>query len=132
MEFIEKPTDEQMKERDMILFGFFDKEDYYGGSMDFSDLHVDRLKKLVELGYADVEECQNNSPTIGDFIEFCDAYPEFTLHGYAITNERDDCRVTIEGVDLGKPVDDKAIKDFVEMFRFADDFNLETGYVWYD
>ena len=134
MAHIKQLTDEEMMERDLILFGDFDKTKYSGGIREFENVHADTIKKLVSLGYADLQARYNNCPTLKTFIDFCERYPEFSLHGFAVSNDRDDCRIDVEGVYLGEPVDNGThrLLDWTKIFRRADEKDLDTGWIWYD
>ena len=70
-----------------------------------------------------------------DYFAFEAQHPGFTLHGYVIGNDRNDARITAEGVQ-GTARDIEAMFDFIETFRCADDCdtNRETRgcYCWYD
>lgn len=109
--------------------GDADKYDIFS----FSKLDAVTLETLIQLKFADPDEYQNEAPAIGDILAFLKANPDFTAHGYAVTPERDDYRVSIEGVE-GHTMDERQISEFVKMFRNADDFRFELGdqYAWYD
>ena len=94
----------------------------------FEKLPLSVLKELVNLGFADVDEQQNNAPSIGEFIEVMG--DTFTAHGYAVNHDRDDVRVSIEGLESDKGV---TFAD-VEQFRQADEFTLEDNSFrcWWD
>lgn len=99
----------------------------------FDGLDAIGLQRLVDLRFADVEEYQNSSPTIGEILEFLKKNPSFTAHGYAVTPLRDDYRISIEGVE-GKTDNRDEIDNFIKLFRHADDFRFESGYAyaWFD
>ncbi len=122
------------KTRDEML-----KLEYHGGNSEnydvayFDGVTAETLEKLVNMGYADPEEYQNSSPTIGEILKFMKENPSFTAHGYVVTPHRDDYRVSIEGVQ-GNSEDECEIFNFINLFRHADDFNFGSGYqyAWYD
>ena len=126
-----------IKERDEIIFGTYDKDTYMGGARHFRYMNVDTLKKLINKGYIELDECQNCSPSTREFFDFMQEYPAFTAHGYAIIDTRDDYRVTIEGIECDR-LDDvtsniEALKDFVRLARFANEFDIDDGfYCWWD
>lgn len=103
----------------------------------FRDMTPETARKLIEAGFADPEDSQNDSPTFLEMVEFCEKHPGFTIHGYTIGEDRSDARVTAEGVG-GEAANADAALDFAEAFRFADDFNIVRGtdhtvcYCWYD
>jgi hypothetical protein len=129
------------KQRDLILKGFFDEKDYFGGTRRFSKLPLQLLELLVAENHADEEDYQNNAPTIRDLITFAkqmkDKGFEFQFHGYAISPDRDDYRISIDGISIKYYFDNynyiniKAIKNF---FKNADEKNEDEGYLyfWYD
>lgn len=125
---------ENVNERDMILFGEpYDKAKYqYGGVRHFSELTAEELKELVDKDFIDLEECQNCSPTTQDFMEFLEEHPEFTAHGYAVSPERSDYRITLEGIKSEVEPDMDILEAFIEFCRFADDFSIHPLYAWWD
>lgn len=126
---------EQKERADIIRSGAkysgTDTDDY----AHFSEMTPETARKLLDAGYADPEESQNDAPTFEEMTVFCEQHPGFTLHGYVIGGDRDDARTTAEGVQ-GTAQSIEAMFDFVEMFRYADDcdFNRETlnCFCWYD
>jgi hypothetical protein len=60
--------------------------------------------------------------------------PKFTAHGYAVSHERSDYRVSIEGVSCNKPYTKKELADFVHLCRRVDDLVIEDKklYSWWD
>ena len=121
------------KRRDAIITGGeqINKYDTYS----FQNMSLETLQKLFDEKFIAPESSQNNSPTFESTLEFLKNHPQFTCHGYAVTIDRDDYRVSIEGVDLeGKPTMDELI-DFVEEYRFADEFHIvkDKGcHCWFD
>ena len=51
----------------------------------FDGLKAETLEKLIEMGFADPQDSQNNAPNIGTILEFLKRNPSFTAHGYAVT-----------------------------------------------
>ena len=93
----------------------------------FSGMNAECLQELVDNGFADLDETQNDSPDIKTYLDFLkdhSKYSNLTLHGYIITPTREDVRVSIEGPegDLGQ--DD--LPDFATLFRYADEFSIDT------
>ncbi len=123
-------TKEQFDERDEIMSRFEIQTfgHWWGGIKRYMDLDVGTLEKLIEKGYADVDEKQNEAPCIGGFLELMKQYPTLKAHGYWVTRERDDSRISIEGVE------GKCPSDIAMLFKHADDFEYKDGnlYVWYD
>jgi hypothetical protein len=120
--------------RDEIIFGRkLGKEDYLGGCKRFERIDYHQLAMLIALDYIDLEECQNESPTTREIFNFMMKYPNVLAHGYVISPERIDYRITLEGVDGSKEnKTTQFIRDFSELFHNADEFDIDTGYCWYD
>lgn len=121
------------RRRDEIIFNAVSEP----GSYDihrFENLRESQLRKLIDEGLADPGMTQNNSPTIKKIMEFLTAYPVFRGIGYVITPLREDCRVSIEGVEVMGNVSEDDRKAFKKMFKNADEFTNEPGYLraWYD
>ncbi len=130
-----RKLNDNVERRDEILFGTAYSADRYrlGGACHFNRLGIDRLRTLVDEEFIDLDECQNYSPSTGDFLEFMTIHPEFTAHGYAISPDRDDYRVTIEGIESDREIEDYAVlEEFVDLCRFADEFCINPPYAWWD
>lgn len=145
-----KLTEEEEVERDQMIFGMYDPEEYKrGGIRSFSRVDPKTVAALVEKGYANPDEAQNNSPCIQEFLDFCEQHPktDYTLSGYTVSRERADCRVSVdqiigildmskEGVTLNDAIEE--ILAFYERFRYADEIEVTqdgdsiTFYAWYD
>lgn len=107
---------------------------YLGGCQSFMGLTLSQLNLLLDEGFIDPEECQNCSPNTMEFKAFLEEYPEATLHGYIITPDRSDYRMTIEGLEYHGDVSREMLSDFIDMFRTADEFTQgqEFLYCWFD
>lgn len=106
---------------------------YVGGVARFKDLDFLTLKKLIELGYIDLEEKHNKAPTISEFLEFMKNNPEYLAFGYTVDQNRDDCRISIKGVEHNGSFNSNSKKDFYKLFFNADEllFNSETQFCLY-
>ncbi len=122
------------EKRDELISGEADIEKYrWGGIYHFKEMNVDTLKALLDEHFADPEEQQNDAPCIKDIYDFMVDHPGFTAYGYVVSPERHDYRVSIEGVDgTYAEKDMETIKDFTDLFRYADEFDIENLYCWYD
>ena len=119
--------------RDTLIFGEHDPQAYSGGIRRFEGLSLNKLKKLLELKFIDPEERQNYSPTTAEILRFMKRYPAYKAHGYVVTIDRSDYRVTLEGVSKEDFADsDKELMDFTELFKHADEFDPVYMYCWYD
>lgn len=118
--------------RDSMLRPAYAKEANYH-NFRFENMSADTLQKMVDLHFADPDEQQNEAPPIGEILEFLKENPDFTAHGYAVTVRRDDYRISLEGVE-GNSRDFDQISRFMNMFRFADEFETGIGYqrAWFD
>lgn len=131
-------SDEKANEREMIIFGRpYDRSRYvYGGCVHFDQISVTQAKELLEKGYVDPNDTQNCSPTMQEFIGYCSAEPnKWYLHGYVISPERSDCRVTFEGIGSLVPLYPEEVIDFLKDFRYADELYADVyscAYCWYD
>jgi hypothetical protein len=74
-------------ERDHILFGPTPPV-YSGGVARFTGLTLEKIQLLLEKGMLDPAYSHNCSPESQDYIDFMEAHPEFTAHGYAYGPER--------------------------------------------
>lgn len=125
------------KRRDQIIFG--DKlPNYTGGCAGFSGLTLHKLRELLRRKFADPEDRQNDSPSIREFYNFAKRwkYQEIGFHGYVISPERDDYRISIEGLEYIGFLNTKIVMDFTNLCRDADEFSIDTQqgflYCWYD
>ncbi len=118
---------------------------YSGGALSFRDVPFDVMKKLFCFDFIDPRDTQNNSPTNREFIDFGKKFPFVKYHGYVISAEREDYRLSIEGVNFvvskkdhkGKKT--KLIKDFKKLNNGADELVVSEGedgsvefYSWFD
>jgi hypothetical protein len=101
------------KRRDTIIFGDYHPEvapinyqnfkfgpGHTGGIRRFNNMSPATLQQLVEEGFADPQECQNEGPSIYVMLQFAEKHPEWqlTFEGYAVSKDRDDYRVTVDGI----------------------------------
>ena len=121
-------------QRDMILFGEpYNEEKYFGGVRHFDGMTADEYSRLFAIGAIDPEDSQNCAPAAWEIYEFIKEHPSFTAHGYVVSPERDDHRISLEGVD-GTYESIEEMQDFITLFRFADEFSISNGeaYAWFD
>lgn len=107
---------------------------WLGGTFQFDSMTAEMGRQLITEGLMDPESSQNYSPTNEEFVQFMEANHEFVAHGYVVSPERSDARVSIEGVRSGVYPDRDSILRFVEMFRSADEFDIDDDgmYCWFD
>ena len=126
-----------IKLRDEIIFGNYNPS-YYGnhGGMTrrFKGLTLDKLNDLTALKFLSLDDRQNDSPSIGAIIDFMSTHEGFTAHGYAVSDQRCDYRVSIEGIEKRGDITEQDMHDFTEMFRYADDFTCTKNplHCWFD
>lgn len=130
--------------REHLIFGEDYKPENYGshGSFTrrFKDMPISTAEILIKLGFLDPEETQNDSPTVREFIDFAKDHldADFTFHGYVVGPEREDCRVSFEGIESSNDeISKETLLDFVKMFlvEYPAD-NTDVGddrlWCWYD
>lgn len=106
----------------------------YGGCIHFKNLNNENFNLLAMENFIDPYDSQNDSPTADEFREFINKYPEVTAHGYAVSPDRYDYRVTIEGIEYYGIVSKEMLIDFINLCRYADEFIIEDDmlYCWFD
>lgn len=129
---------EQANEREQMIFHEdYDERNYHGGIRSFEKLDLATAASLLQKGYLSLDEQQNNSPTVREILEFCMTHElekKWTLHGYAVSRDRADIRVSIEGIDGTGSFSVDTIIDFSQLFRDADEFHIDrtSAHCWYD
>jgi len=121
--------------RDLILFNdLYNEEKYLGGIRSFDGVTYEAYHELITANAIDPDDAQNCAPTAGEIGEFLRDHPNFTAHGYAVSPKRDDYRVSFEGVSCDSAYSQNDLLDFVNLFRFADEFSIEPNYLycWFD
>ena len=105
----------------------------FGGIIRFDGLTAAAAQSLLDSGAANSDDAQNEAPEFAKMVAFLHANPSFTAHGYIVTPERDDERITIEGV-YAKTAKPQEVKNYRSMFRSADEFDCTKGNyrAWYD
>ena len=119
--------------RDKMIFGEFNPDEYHGGIRYFEGLKLDTLKALLEKNFIEATESQNGAPTTEQILNFIEHYPDYTVHGYTVSPERSDYRITLEGVEKGDGADSpQELQDFTQLFKDADFIDSATMYCWFD
>lgn len=114
---------------------FIEKElKIYGGVLDF-EIDIETIQKLIDNGFVDVEDTQNEAPSIKEFIDFTKKYPleNFYFIGYAVMPPRSDYRISIEGLTV-ETDNRNLVVDFTTFFKNADNLSYSDDelYCWYD
>ena len=127
-------TAEQEIRRCEIMGWSYPEEYKSGGTRSFEGLDFSTAEALLLEGYLDENDSQNCSPTAKQFFEIMSKYPSITAHGYAVSPERNDCRVTIEGIEYNGIITWNMRADLIELCRYADTFDMteDSFYCWYD
>lgn len=131
----------EANEREQLIFKRDYDPKYYrsGGVARIPSMNYETVKELVDKGFLDLSESQNLAPTTKVFMDFVLSHGKdnWIFHGYAVSPERTDCRVTIEGIESTGPLTSKDLIDFLMMFRRADELDADdnkdgSAYCWYD
>lgn len=129
-----KVLNKDSKRRDEIL-GIKEWVDM-GGIMRIECITIDQMRELIDNDFLDLEEKQNFAPRIKYIYEFMKKYPDFEAHGYAVSPNRDDYRVSIEGVRLKRKATKEEYKEFRLLFEAADEISAINGeaglFCWFD
>jgi len=121
------------KRRDELVIGAALEPDSYD-VFRFDGLMAHHLTKLIEEGFADPNDQQNEAPKIYEFAKLMRKWPMWRAHGYMVTPLRDDCRISLEGIRYKGKIPAEMRDDFVAYFGHADDFDNEKDYLyaWFD
>ena len=106
----------------------------------FRDIGVTRLELLISEGFIALDQATPGTPTPRVFIDFMGRFPEARVHGYAVHPERDDYRITIEGIECDLSSGHSAAEwstlraVFEDRFASATTFYSESDwlYAWWD
>jgi hypothetical protein len=124
--------------REELLAPYYLKEDGVGGVRYFEGLPLNVLEKLVKHKLVEMEPWNSCAGVAELFLPFLRRNPSFTAHGYAVSPERKDCRITIEGVEREAPFSKAELVDFALTFAGADELVIDDdpdcNYLrcWYD
>ena len=120
------------QERNSLLQPYFE-EGEFGGVRYFKRLPLEVLERLIDRGFVEMEPW-NECPGMEVFLPFLRRNPLFNAHGYAVSPERPDTRITIEGVEFDGSLSKAKIIDFFMTFRGADDMYIGPDHArcWYD
>ena len=116
--------------------------DYFGGIERFDALPVEDLETLVKEKFADLDEAQNEAPTIKEFLEFANRYKDFariTFDGYVVSPDRSDYRVSVDAITIYPDAKNEGRRDMLaaaamNFGKRADeaDFDGDCFYLWWD
>jgi hypothetical protein len=119
--------------REKLLEPYYD-EGEYGGLRYFTCLPTNVLDELISHNFVEMEEWNCCDGVAKLFLPFLHRNPQFTAHGYAVMEGREDIRITIEGVARSAVLTVDELIDFATTFRGADEMELTADYArcWYD
>lgn len=109
---------------------------------DTDGLDAETAQELIDKGYLDPEQRQNNSPRMQDLVEYAgrveDEYDvDVMLTGYMVGPERRDTRITLTGIEI-RPTSGiirrELERSFAERYARADDLSLNDDLLsaWWD
>ena len=126
------------KKRNQIIFGDEDANLRGVDIRHFKSLDLKQLEDLIQNDFIELRERQNFSPSTAEFLEFMRKYPDVRAHGYAVSHERDDYRVTLEGLQFRGDVSRALLRDFKKLCRGAEGepdscvAKQDRLYAWWD
>ena len=110
----------------------------------FEYLSPRKIELLMDENLIDLDECQNDSPTVEEFYNFISLplwHGDMCCNGYVIGDpEREDCRVSLTGLyfdpsfNLEGKVTFEQVVVFLDFARRADEFEVSEKhlYCWWD
>ena len=75
---------------------------------------------------SDMEDSQNDAPSMRDMLELASTTPTITYHGYIIGKPRVDYRVTLSGFYIPSLTADELLS-WIDMHRMADECSWEKN-----
>jgi hypothetical protein len=115
-------TPKESADRNAIL-GLNLKLNWVGGIYPLANLSIITLRQLVASGFLDPDDTQNCAPSAGEMIEFMEAHPGMTAHGYVVEASRNDSRIALEGIACPEHLVTSEMREaFIEFARHADEF----------
>jgi hypothetical protein len=119
--------------REQLLAPYFETKSV-GGLRYFRGLPLPVLEELITHGFVDRGDWNDCPGVDAAFLPFMRRNPEFAAHGYAVDWDRDDVRISIEGVQKLAPLSKTELIDFINTFNGADEVQVteQSAYCWYD
>ena len=133
-----KELNKDFKKRDSILNikSNWSDHDRMGGIRSFEMINLETLKKLRDNNFLYLEDQQNDSPSIEEFISTLEKYPSATVSGYAVSPYRPDYRISIDSIEIkaNKKEIKKCKNFFIELSKLSSTFLLKKKriYIWWD
>lgn len=95
-----------------------------------TDVNIEQMKDIVEKApdYINLKGKHNYSPSLNQFIEFCETNPQFVMEAVLVEPERDDYRVDVDGVKAPVNTENTTILyDWINSFDDSIDDPSEYG-----
>jgi len=128
-----------IKQRDEILFGKYEPDEYRGGTRNFWNVKQEVIIELFEKGFINPHDTQNKSPEMQELINFVKRRKGYTFEGYAVDIKRDDYRITLEGLKKTGGINDNERRKFFDKFVYTEDHvansyevSKERLFAWWD
>lgn len=127
------PTTMQDNLRERLLAPYSEQSEY-GGIRYFRGVPLNVLQRMISHSLVEMGRWNDCGGVAALFLPFLKAHPECTAHGYAVSPERPDSRVTVEGIERTGHLTKEEVIDFANAFRGADELELASDYArcWYD
>lgn len=106
-----------------------------GGTRRFDGASVEQIELLIKENFINENSSHNGSPTNKEFLDFMKQYPSSKAHGFAISIDRCDYGMVIEGLEMDANSIDE-IDAFSNFCRcpttLSIDENKLHAYSWWD
>lgn len=120
--------------RDKVLGINVDWDGHVGGIVRLDRIGVTTLETLFRERFVDPNDSQDEAPSASELLAFMQKHPEVLAHGYAVSPDREDYRVTIDGLSVQSSFATAELKlAFLEFCKDADELDLKNGLrAWWD
>jgi hypothetical protein len=98
----------------------------------FNGASLKTLRTLNAEGFLDLEEAQNESPTVGEMMQFMRGVPSAKAHGYIVANDRNDRRISLEGLELDEDASETERAEFHNWIEETHPDEHTDRYAWWD
>jgi len=103
------------------------------GVVNFDSLSYSQLKLLLEGGFINSLESQNEGPSVYKFLGLMKEYPEITAGGYAVSPYRNDYRVTLDSIQMSEKTSrNEALFAFTSFCQGAEVIGSKETQCWWD
>ena len=109
-------------------------KDDSGGIFRVERLELGVLQQLLSNNFIDSADQQNEAPTVAQIIEFLSRHPGTYAFGYAVSPDRPDYRVSLEGIVAPKSIVTPDLRAAVDIFcQDADETGEDPDvFCWWD